>query len=171
SGDNLESTPLERSYKCHVLGHYPEAVQWNPFDKNAVGMLCLPHGLQFRTQKHSLEPQFHSFVITREDGRRSYGFSYVFYEEVRNRKICSAMQTLQAMHLTELSSSHRHGRAMGHHTHSLPRGFKLSTHQPGAAQSYYDTTKDILYVNKSIALICQMPYLFAARKYLAGLHR
>jgi hypothetical protein len=57
--------------------------------------LCLPQGLQFRTQKHSLEPQFHSFVITREDGRRSYGFSYVFYEEVRNRKICSAMQTLQ----------------------------------------------------------------------------
>jgi hypothetical protein len=51
--------------------------------------------LRFRTQKHSLEPQFHSFVITREDGRRSYGFSYVFCEEVRNRKICSAMQTLQ----------------------------------------------------------------------------
>jgi hypothetical protein len=58
--------------------------------------LCLPHGLQFRTQKHSLEPQFHSFVITREDGHRSYGFSYVFYEEIHNRKICSAMQTLQA---------------------------------------------------------------------------
>jgi hypothetical protein len=57
--------------------------------------LCLPHGLRFRTQKHSLEPQFHSFVITREDGHRSYGFSYVFYEEINNRKICSAMQTLQ----------------------------------------------------------------------------
>ncbi|XP_069674606.1 DENN domain-containing protein 5B isoform X2 [Periplaneta americana] len=181
AGDNLESTPLDRSYKCQVLGYYPESVAWNPFDKNAVGMLCLPHGLRFRTQKHSLEPQFHSFVITREDGRRSYGFSFVFYEEVRNRKICSAMQVLQQMHLTELSSSHigsgsRRSRAAGlghdaHNTRSLPRHFKLSTHQQGAAQSYYDTTKDTLYVSKSIALICQLPYVYAARKFLSGLHR
>jgi len=41
TGDNLESTPLERSYKCQVLGHYPEAVLWNPFDKNAVGMVSV----------------------------------------------------------------------------------------------------------------------------------
>ncbi|PNF35070.1 DENN domain-containing protein 5B, partial [Cryptotermes secundus] len=181
AGDNLESTPLDRSYKCQVLGHYPDAVLWNPFDKNAVGMLCLPHGLQFRTQKHSLEPQFHSFVITREDGHRSYGFSYVFYEEINNRKICSAMQTLQAMHLTELSSnqvgrSGRRGHSAGlghdaHNTRSLPRHFKLSTHQQGAAQSYYDAAKDTLYVSKSIALICQLPYVYAACKYLRGLHR
>jgi plasmid maintenance system killer protein len=70
--------------------------------------LCLPHGLRFRTQKHSLEPQFHSFVITREDGRRSYGFSYVFYEEVQNRKICSAMQTLQVgVQMMEVRNAHR----------------------------------------------------------------
>lgn len=41
TGDNLEATPLERSYKCHVLGHYPESLPWNPFDKNAVGMVGL----------------------------------------------------------------------------------------------------------------------------------
>jgi len=60
--------------------------------------------LRFRTQKHSVEPTFHSFVLTKEDGHRTYGFSLVFYEECRNRKICAAMQTLQAMHITELSS-------------------------------------------------------------------
>ncbi|RZF48660.1 hypothetical protein LSTR_LSTR010750 [Laodelphax striatellus] len=95
AGDNLQQTPLERPYKCKVLGHYPENVPWNPFDFNAVCMLSLPHGLQFHTQKHILEPKFHSFVITKEDGRRTYGSSYVFFEEVSNRKICSAMQTLQ----------------------------------------------------------------------------
>lgn len=59
--------------------------------------LCLPSGLKFRTQKHSVTqaPTFHSFLITREDGKRCYGFSLTFYEEVRNRDICSAMQTLQ----------------------------------------------------------------------------
>ncbi|XP_066992829.2 DENN domain-containing protein 5B [Anabrus simplex] len=179
-GDSLLSTPLDRSYKCKVLGHYPDNVPWNPFDKNAVGMLCLPHGLHFRTQKHSVEPKFHSFVITREDGSRSYGFSYIFYEEIRNRKICSAMQTLQAMHLTELSScqigsgSRRNRKGLGndaHNTRSLPRHFKLSSHHPGAALSYYDVSKDKLFVSKSIALISQLPYVYAARKFLEGLHR
>lgn len=66
--------------------------------------MCLPSGLRFRTQKHSVEPMFHSFVLTKEDGHRTYGFSLVFYEECRNRKICLAMHTLQSMYITELSS-------------------------------------------------------------------
>ncbi|GLH07324.1 DENN domain-containing protein 5B [Gryllus bimaculatus] len=180
NADNLQSTPLDRSYKCKVLGHYPENVPWNPLDKSAVCMLCLPNGLHFRTQKHSLEPSFHSFVITREDGSRSYGFSHIFYEEVANKKIRSAMQTLQAMHITELSSYQRraggnhswHGEGLvddTHNTRSLPRHFKLAAHHQGAAQSYYDVTKDTLYVSKSIALISQLPYVFAARKFLEGL--
>ncbi|XP_063223946.1 DENN domain-containing protein 5B isoform X2 [Bacillus rossius redtenbacheri] len=184
SGDNLQCTPLDRSYKSHVLGRYPDSVPWNPFDKDAVCMLCLPQGVRFRTQKHALQPQFHSFIITREDGSRNYGFSYIFYEEIRNRKICSAVQTLQAMHLTELSSCQlsgggggggprrgRQGRLGGHDSHSLPRHFKLSAHQPAAAQSYYDVAKDTLFVTKSIALICQLPYVHAARQFLVGLHR
>ncbi|CAG2064752.1 unnamed protein product, partial [Timema podura] len=222
SGDNLQITPLERSYKSKVLGHYPENVPWNPFDKNAVCMasrhnnntiwyyicgvagcylplamstvestiipvsgqqivvqqLCLPQGLKFRTQKHPLEPQFHSFIITREDGSRNYGFSYIFFEEIRNKKICSAMQTLQAMHLTELSGCNTQRRSRqpgstheGHNTRSLPRHFKLSTPQQGAAQSYYDAAKDTLYVTKSIALVCQLPCVYAAHKFLKGLYR
>ncbi|XP_075214645.1 DENN domain containing pinstripe isoform X2 [Lycorma delicatula] len=172
SGDsNLQSTPLERPYKCKVLGHYPENVPWNPFDVNGVCMLCLPHGLQFRTQKHILEPKFHSFVITKEDGRRTYGSSYVFYEEVHNRKICSAMQTLQAMHWAELSSGQPRTKPPDHNTRSLPRHFKLTAHRPKAAQSYYDHSKDTLYVTKSITLISQMPYVRAARLFLSGLYR
>ncbi|KAK9496634.1 hypothetical protein O3M35_013114 [Rhynocoris fuscipes] len=169
AGDHLR-TPLERSYKCKVLAHYPDSVPLNPFDKDAVGMLCLPNGLQFRTQKSSLEPRFHSFVITKENGKRTYGASYVFYEEIRNRKVCSAMQTLQAMHLTEVSST-RSRRPLDHNTRSLPRHFKLSAHASRAAQSYYDHTKDTLYVCKSIALIMQTPYVYAAHAFLAGLYR
>lgn len=58
-------------------------------------MLSLPQGLRFRTQKHSIEPHFHSFATTREDGKRCHGFSLIFYEEVRNEDICNAMHTLQ----------------------------------------------------------------------------
>lgn len=173
----------------------------------AIQQLCLPSGLRFRTQKHSVEPSFHSFVLTKEDGRRTYGFSLVFYEECRNRKICAAMQTLQAMFITELSSGqngtppalvqnplllfynckliflgllnfwkfyHRYRPRRGqdgHSTRSLPRHFKLSAHSPGAALAYYDSTKDKLLVTKSISLLCQQPYLHAARTFLTNLYK
>ncbi|CAG7734875.1 unnamed protein product [Allacma fusca] len=104
--DELAScTPLDRSYKPKILAHYPENVPWNPFDQDAVRNLCLPSGLVFRTQKHRLEPCFHSFVITRENGSRTFGFSFVFYEEVKSKHVKSAIHTLQAMHVTELSSA------------------------------------------------------------------
>nr|XP_034181426.1 DENN domain-containing protein 5B isoform X4 [Osmia lignaria] len=176
-GDSLQCTPLDRAYKSKVLGHYPDSVPWNPFDEHAVCMLCLPSGLRFRTQKHSVEPTFHSFVLTKEDGHRTYGFSLVFYEECRNRKICAAMQTLQAMHITELSSGQngtpptvRKGQD-GHNTRSLPRHFKLSAHSPSAALGYYDSTKDKLLVTKSISLLCQQPYLHAAKTFLTNLYK
>ncbi|XP_070521376.1 DENN domain-containing protein 5B isoform X2 [Cardiocondyla obscurior] len=176
-GDSLQCTPLDRAYKSKVLGHYPDSVPWNPFDEHAVCMLCLPSGLRFRTQKHSVEPTFHSFVLTKEDGHRTYGFSLVFYEECRNRKICAAMQTLQAMHITELSSGQngtpptaRKGQD-AHNTRSLPRHFKLSAHSPSAALGYYDSTKDKLLVTKSISLLCQQPYLHAAKMFLTNLYK
>ncbi|XP_078048639.1 DENN domain containing pinstripe isoform X3 [Augochlora pura] len=176
-GDSLQCTPLDRAYKSKVLGHHPDSVPWNLFDEHAVCMLCLPSGLRFRTQKHSVEPMFHSFVLTKEDGHRTYGFSLVFYEECRNRKICAAMQTLQAMHITELSSGQngtpptvRKGQD-GHNTRSLPRHFKLSAHSPSAALGYYDSTKDKLLVTKSISLLCQQPYLHAAKTFLTNLYK
>ncbi|XP_031781796.1 DENN domain-containing protein 5A isoform X2 [Nasonia vitripennis] len=178
-GDSLQCTPLDRAYKSKVLGHYPESVPWNPFDQHAVCMLCLPSGLRFRTQKHSVEPSFHSFVLTKEDGHRTYGFTLLFYEECRNRKICAAMQTLQAMFITELSSGQngtppqaRKGQAQDvHNTRSLPRHFKISAHSPAAALAYYDSTKDKLLVTKSISLICQQPYLYAAKMFLTNLYK
>ncbi|XP_071447569.1 DENN domain-containing protein 5B [Hetaerina americana] len=195
SGDTLHCSPLDRPYKSKVLAHYPDNVPWNVFDHEAVSMLCLPHGLQFRTQKHSLEPRFHSFITTREDGSRTYGFSLVFFEEVTDRRICSAMQTLQAMHATEVASKRttpvvqegRKGRRGGgsgssHSTRSLPRHFKLSVTQrsvdaggegsPGtSSQMEYDASQDSLYASKAIALVCQLPFVRAAKKFLNGLYK
>lgn len=95
AGDSLHCPPLDRAYKSKPLAHYPEHVPWNPFDAHGICMLSLPQGLRFRTQKHSIEPHFHSFATTREDGKRCHGFSLIFYEEVRNQDICNAMHMLQ----------------------------------------------------------------------------
>lgn len=177
-GESLQCAPLEQSYKCKVLQHFPDSVPSHPFDSNAVCMLSLPNGLQFRTQKHCHEPKFHNFLITKENGERYHGSSLIFFEEVKNKKICSAMQILQSMHLTELSSGNgdtgTHKRQkftqIDHNTQSLPRHFKLSSQQNRSALSYYDFTKDSLYVCKSIALISQHAYVQAPCQFLNSLY-
>lgn len=54
---------------------------------------------------------------------------------------------------------------------SLPRHFKVAGQAPQSAQSYYDITKDKLYVAKSLSLICQIPYAFAAEIFLINLYK
>uniref|UniRef100_A0A8C0UUD3 DENN domain containing 5B n=1 Tax=Cyanistes caeruleus TaxID=156563 RepID=A0A8C0UUD3_CYACU len=71
SGENFDQSPLRRTFKSKVLAHYPQNIEWNPFDQDAVNMLCMPKGLSFRTQADNRDPQLHSFIITREDGSRT----------------------------------------------------------------------------------------------------
>lgn len=78
------------------------------------------------------------------------------------------------MYITELSSGqtppgNRKGSGK-ESSRSLPRSFKLAPHS-GAALTYYDITKDKLYVAKSIALICQYPYVRVAQLFLDNLFR
>ncbi|MGH0130204.1 UNVERIFIED_CONTAM: hypothetical protein FKN15_041715 [Acipenser sinensis] len=40
-GENFEQSPLRRTFKSKVLAHYPENVEWSPFDQDAVGMANL----------------------------------------------------------------------------------------------------------------------------------
>ena len=78
---------MSTHHECFYNLHVP--------DSDAIPQLALPRGLQFRTQKNSLSPSFHSFVITREDGSRLYGFAYTFFERVEDRATCDTMHTLQ----------------------------------------------------------------------------
>lgn len=79
------------------------------------------------------------------------------------------------MYITELSASMKTKtvhQAQGPQSRSLPRHFKLSTHNPcGAALTYYDISKDKLFVSKSIGILCQAPYVHAAKIFLENLYR
>uniref|UniRef100_A0A7N6FBV7 DENN/MADD domain containing 5B n=1 Tax=Anabas testudineus TaxID=64144 RepID=A0A7N6FBV7_ANATE len=143
--ENFEQSPLKRTFKSKVLARYPENVSGNPFDQDAVNMLCMPKGLSFRTQADQRRPQFHSFIITKEDGSRTYGFVHTFYEEVTSPQICSAMQTLYQMHNAEHASAN--------------------------PPSSYDSSRDTLYVSKALCLITPMPFMHACRRFLSQLHR
>ncbi|XP_041355210.1 DENN domain-containing protein 5B-like isoform X3 [Gigantopelta aegis] len=167
SGDHLHCPPLERPYKSKVLAHYPESVSWNPFDKDAVGMLCFPKGLTFRTQRHARDAKFHSFIITREDGSRNFGSAYIFFEEVTNKRICSAMKTLQTMYLLDTGQSPKDSS----HSDSDDSPIMMKTIIPqGEGKKTFEAEKDKLYVTKCICLMTQLPFVRACRNFLKQMH-
>ncbi|XP_044235420.1 DENN domain-containing protein 5A isoform X5 [Ursus arctos] len=168
-GENFEQTPLRRTFKSKVLARYPENVEWNPFDQDAVGMLCMPKGLAFKTQADPREPQFHAFIITREDGSRTFGFALTFYEEVTSKQICSAMQTLYHMHNAECDVLH--SPSVDGRDHS---GMEDGEGTPGTKLqrfNSYDISRDTLYVSKCICLITPMSFMKACRSVLEQLHQ
>lgn len=138
----------------------------------------MPKGLSFRTQADSREPQFHSFLITREDGSRTYGFVHTFYEEVTSPQICSAMQTLYQMHQAENpssatpSSSSSSSSSMDSLASSLDEADSPSSSScRSAACGGYDASRDTLYVSKALCLITPMPFMHACRRFLSQVHR
>ncbi|XP_073079472.1 DENN domain-containing protein 5B isoform X8 [Manis javanica] len=172
SGENFDQSPLRRTFKSKVLTHYPQNIEWNPFDQDAVNMLCMPKGLSFRTQTDSREPQFHSFIITREDGSRTYGFVLTFYEEVTSKQICTAMQTLYQMHNAERYSNAcaSSSCSMDSLASSIDEGDATSLLKLQRYNSY-DINRDTLYVSKSICLITPLPFMQACKKFLTQLYQ
>ncbi|XP_030644584.1 DENN domain-containing protein 5B isoform X3 [Chanos chanos] len=196
-GENFDQSPLKRTFKSKVLAHYPENVECNPFDQDAVNMLCLPKGLSFRTQKDNRDPQFHSFLITKEDGTRTYGFVFTFYEEVTSPQICAAMQTLHQMHHAEHASSPTNPCPTSSSSSSSSTSSSSSSmdslassldeaETPSSSSSQvsgagscgacsgsggYDASRDTLYVSKALCLIAPMPFMHACKRFLEQLHR
>ncbi|XP_066490645.1 DENN domain-containing protein 5B isoform X4 [Tiliqua scincoides] len=134
--------------------------------------LCMPKGLSFSTQTDNRDPQFHSFIITREDGSRTYGFVLTFYEEVLSKQICTAMQTLYQMHNAEQCNSvcASSSCSMDSLASSLDEGDSTSLAKMQRYNSY-DINRDTLYVSKCICLIAPLPFMQACKKFLIQLYR
>ncbi|XP_022697417.1 DENN domain-containing protein 5B-like isoform X4 [Varroa jacobsoni] len=179
-GEQSQVTPLERSYKSQALVHFPEHVEGHTIDPNSINMLCLPSGLTFCTQKKMkvLESNswFHTFIVTRADGSRSYGHALLFYEEVGDRDVCTALHTLQQMYLAELNEARAH--SSGIISRSLPRSFRLLSPKLATKKVHsepvgalYDPNKDTLYSVKAICLISTVPIVCVAKVILQSWHR
>ncbi|KAG7454392.1 hypothetical protein MATL_G00259240 [Megalops atlanticus] len=177
AGENFEQSPLKRTFKSKVLAHFPENIEWNPFDQDAVNMLCMPKGLSFRTQADPREPHFHSFLITREDGSRTYGFVHTFYEEVTSGPIRAAMQTLYQMHHAgHAAASSSSSSSMDSLASSLDEGEGAGSPAQapppcGGCSGAFDAARDTLYASKALCLIAPLPFMHACRRFLAQLHR
>ncbi|KAL7982279.1 hypothetical protein Chor_009877 [Crotalus horridus] len=134
--------------------------------------LCMPKGLSFRTQSDQRDPQFHSFIITREDGSRTYGFVLTFFEEVTSKQICAAMQTLYQMHNAEQCNSvcASSSCSMDSLASSLDEGDSTSLAKMQRCNSY-DINRDTLYVSKCICVIAPLPFMQACKKFLIQLYK
>uniref|UniRef100_A0A3B4F0X3 DENN domain-containing protein 5B-like n=1 Tax=Pundamilia nyererei TaxID=303518 RepID=A0A3B4F0X3_9CICH len=188
AGEGFEHSPVRRSFKSKVLAHYPENTDRNPFNKDAVNMLCMPRGLSFRTQADRLDPQFHSFTISFDDCTRSYGFVHTFYEEVTSPQIITAMQTLCQMHHVEhhsssLASSPSSSSSSASSPSTSSMDSLASSLDESDAESLagvsgclgcvgsFDPTRDTLYVSKALCLVTPLPFLQASRQFLVQLHQ
>uniref|UniRef100_A0A8C6C7T8 DENN domain containing 5A n=1 Tax=Monodon monoceros TaxID=40151 RepID=A0A8C6C7T8_MONMO len=147
----------------------PKAFWWLLYKSLQWHFLCMPKGLAFKTQADPREPQFHAFIITREDGSRTFGFSLTFYEEVTSKQICSAMQTLYHMHNAEYDVLYA-PLADGRDHSDMEDGEGT----PGTKLqrfNSYDISRDTLYVSKCICLITPMSFMKACRSVLEQLHQ
>ncbi|XP_029010759.1 DENN domain-containing protein 5B-like [Betta splendens] len=187
AGESFDQSPIRRSFKSKVLVHYPESTERNPFNKDAINMLCMPRGLSFRTQADRLDPQFHSFTVTFDDGTRSYGFVHTFYEEVTSAQITTAMQTLYQMHHVEHHSSSSASSSSSSSSASSPSTCSMdslaSSLDESDAESLaglsgclgcagsFDPSRDTLYASKALCLLSPLPFLHASRQFLTQLHQ
>ncbi|XP_046890996.1 DENN domain-containing protein 5B-like isoform X2 [Hypomesus transpacificus] len=175
SAEGFEQNPIQRAFRSKVLAHYPQSPDRGPLNTDAINMLCMPRGLLFRTQADSLEPHFHSFIVSCDDGTRCYGFVHTYYEEVKSVQITTAMHTLYQMHHVEHHSSSSSASASSPSSSSLD-SLASSTEEAdtdsscvGCAGSY-DQETDALYVSKALCLLTPLPFLQASRRFLSQLH-
>lgn len=128
----------------------------------------MPQGLGFCTQKETKRPRFHSFLITKEDGSRVFGSALTFYEEVRDTKICAAMQTLQHMYRAQPEDEHEEENQPSLQLRRSPKVTKRSS--PRQSVKVFDSKSDTLYVTKCLCLITQYPFVTAQKEYLRQLY-
>lgn len=134
----------------------------------SIFQLCMPSGLGFNTQKESKRPRFHSFLITKEDGSRVFGSAFTFFEEVRDKKICAAMQTLQHMYRAQPEDDLEEENQSSLQLRHSPKVTKRSS--PRQSIKVFDSQTDTLFVTKCLCLITQYPFVTAQREYLRQLY-
>lgn len=151
-------TPLQTSYKCSILWHFPETDSSNIFEADAIKLLCMPRGVYFHKHVQPNKQKFHSFLQTKEDGTKIFGYVLTFYERVWNENILSAMETLFKMYNTELLIS----GSQNSWSNSCSRS---SCTKENNFQSF-NASSENLYVSKSICLLMKKPFVSLSRQCL-----
>ena len=143
----------------------------------------MPQGLGFKKKSEPHNPYTHSFLITREDGSRTYGCCLTFYEVVEDEQICIAMQTLQTMHNAEIGLATQRRKSRAHsplifaepnsslETSMLEDVLNCSITTEITNKRTFNITDDVLMASKCICIVTPLPFITACKHYLQQLHQ
>ena len=122
----------------------------------------MPRGVYFRKYVARNQRKFHSFLQTREDGTKIYGFVLTFFEEIRNKQLLLAMDTLFKMFDTELLAKHTTGSEIKD---------KRKRRRVQRGRSVYSFNKEVepLYASKCMTLIMKQPFISLAFQLLENI--
>ncbi|CEF59483.1 PLAT/LH2 domain and DENN domain and RUN domain and Triose-phosphate transporter domain and dDENN domain and uDENN domain and Lipase/lipooxygenase, PLAT/LH2 domain-containing protein [Strongyloides ratti] len=171
TNENYIKPPLERSYSCKIIAHYPKKRKNDNFSHEIIS-LCMPNGLKFYTEKNvPKDPIFHTFVNVKEDGSYVNGVVLTFFEIVNDIKLCEEMAKLTKEHVQCLAvmeaKKQRFAYSMSSNgTQSLPR----AVYRKQTSNRLYFSSHNQLYVSKCICLITKIPIVDGARKFLFSLY-
>lgn len=72
--------------KIKTIAKYKTVNKSSNYDKDvddtAVALLCLPDGIKKRSIDEEVKRQFHSFLITKENGERVYGSALIVWDKI-----------------------------------------------------------------------------------------
>ncbi|CAD5216658.1 unnamed protein product [Bursaphelenchus xylophilus] len=175
SGSILSKAPLDRAYQTSILQVFPPSDRVGyPFTPE-IAQLCMPKGLRFYTEKKvPAQTEFHSFVLTKEDGSRTFGCAFTFYEPVIDIRVRQQMLELNHQYIQQKVESDIPSRYDNHghqQTHTLPRNISSTSRRNFShRESYYDSTNKNIFVSKSICVIQRLPILFSTQHLLCSLY-
>jgi len=135
---------LTNTYTPKVLSHFPHNKN---FDSNAICTMCLPDGLHLKQTPfpEDEKPEFHSFLITREDGSRIYGCAVSFFEVNTDQKLLDAVKNQEQI---------------------AENALIMSESDEGLQKS-----GGSLCVQKCICLTSSFPFVSPLKQYLLQLHK
>lgn len=133
--------------------------------------MCHPSGVLFATQRDKPSNSIHTFIITREDGTMTYGVALTFYEQISNAEICTAMNTLLAMHMAELENiqSKTLQPYLGERVYEISP--KMKRKSSATTIRSYSLAEDTLYATKVLCVLSRLPFIDVMQKILSALYR
>eukprot|EP00040_Diaphanoeca_grandis_P015882 m.81642 g.81642 ORF g.81642 m.81642 type:complete len:1362 (-) comp25439_c0_seq1:67-4152(-) len=175
---DLEDGPLDRAYPSTVLQHLPETCPWNaPFNTD-IATLCFPAGLHFKLSCDDRRSVLHPFVMTKEDGSRTYGMSLTFYEEVLDTKLVELLNVLQQIH--DYQTMNAADEPYSFSPMSSPTGRRKSkrrsssmlfpAEQVASSEMLLGDTFKRVYAPTSISIVSQIPAIAAMEQCLLDLY-
>ncbi len=151
--------PMQARYRARIASRFPLSDHHdNHFPAN-LALFCFPGGAVLKTEMSS--PIFFTFVHTRGNGDKMYGFCLMFYEELKAKARADLQDAIDLFGYDD-NSPRRYSRRP-----SLLES-RFNVFDPCESQLSINSK---VYAPKCLCLLSCWPYFKQYREWLTGLYR